>query len=309
MTHVKERSPARRFLDQIEIQSMVLPGILFMIIFSYIPMYGVLLAFKKYSLANPSIFNSPWVGLKYFKEFLLDENLMLILKNTLGMNIIGLIVGYPITIGFALLLNELVSTHFKRVVQTISYLPHFISWTVFSGIIIRMVAVDGGFINFYLLKLNLTSEPLFFLGDPKYFWGLNIISGMIKELGWSAIIYLAAIAGIDKELYEAATIDGAGRFQKMWHITLPSITGIIAIMIIFSISGILNSGFEQIYMIQNNLNYTASEVIDTYVYKLGMKDMRYSYSTAVGMLKSVVALILLIGANKLSKEMTGKRLF
>jgi putative aldouronate transport system permease protein len=305
----KESSPIQRFLKQIEIQSMVLPGILFLIIFSYIPMYGVLIAFKKYNIGNPDIIHAPWTGLKYFREFLTDENLPLILRNTLGMNMIGLAVGFPVTIAFALLLNELASSRFKKLVQTISYLPHFISWAVFAGIIMRMLAVDGGVVNDYLTKLDLVKEPVFFMGETKYFWGISIISGMIKELGWSAIIYLAAITGIDQEMYEAAIVDGAGRFRRMWHITLPSITGTIVILMVLSISGILNSGFEQIYMLQNNLNHGASEVIDTYVYKMGLGDMRYSYATAVGLMKSVVAVILLVGANKFSKLLTDKGIF
>ena len=304
-----KKSVFKRFMDQIEIQSMVLPGIIFLIVFCYIPMYGVLMAFKKYNITSTSIINAPWAGLKYFKEFLADENLYIIIKNTLGMNIIGLALGFPITIMFALMLNEITSSKFKRVVQTISYLPHFISWVVFSGIVMRLLAIDGGVINDYLLKFHLLSSPLFFLGEPKYFWGISISSGFIKELGWSAIIYLAAITGVDPELHEAAIIDGAGRFQRMRHITIPCITGTMMILLILSISGILNSGFDQIYMLQNNLNYTASEVIDTYVYKMGLGSMRYSYATAVGLLKSIIAVILLVGANKFSKMVTDKSLF
>jgi len=212
-----KKSVFKRFMDQIEIQSMVLPGIIFLIVFCYIPMYGVLMAFKKYNITSTSIINAPWAGLKYFKEFLVDENLYIIMKNTLGMNIIGLALGFPVTIMFALMLNEITSSKFKRVVQTISYLPHFISWVVFSGIVMRLLAIDGGVINDYLLKFHLLSSPLFFLGEPKYFWGISISSGFIKELGWSAIIYLAAITGVDPELHEAAIIDGAGRFQRMRH--------------------------------------------------------------------------------------------
>lgn len=299
----------QRFWKQIEIQSMVLPGILFLIIFSYVPMYGILMAFKKYTVASPSLISAPWAGLKYFKEFLTDENLLLILKNTLGMNIIGLIVGFPVTIIFALMLNEILNTRFKKIVQTISYLPHFISWAVFAGIIMRMMAVDGGVINYYLVKLNLVKEPVFFMAEPNYFWAIAIISGIVKEIGWSAIIYIAAITGVDSELYEAAIIDGAGRFKRMWYITLPSISGTIVILMVLSISGILNSGFEQIYMLQNGLNHSASEVIDTYVYKMGLGDMRYSYATAVGLMKSAVAVILLVSANKISNRIADKGLF
>jgi putative aldouronate transport system permease protein len=303
------KSLFKRFWQQIEIQSMVIPGIIFLIIFCYVPMYGILIAFKKYNIGSPNIISAPWAGLKYFKEFLIDENLPLILKNTLGMNLIGLLVGFPVIIIFALMLNEIINVKFKKIVQTISYLPHFISWAVFAGIIMRMLAVDGGVVNDYLMKFHFATEPVFFMAEPKYFWGISIIAGIIKEIGWSAIIYIAAITGVGYELYEAAIIDGAGRFKRMWHITLPSISGTIVILLVLSISGILNSGFEQIYMLQNGLNHSASEVIDTYVYKMGLGDMRYSYATAVGLMKSIIAVILLLSANKISKHLTDKGLF
>lgn len=305
----KQKSKLNEFFRQIEIQTMVWPGIIFLLIFSYIPMYGILMAFKKFSLGNPVILTAPWEGLKYFREFFKDENFFRIMKNTLGMNLIGLIISFPITITFALFLNELTGKFFKRITQTVSYLPHFISWVVYGGIVINILSTDAGFLNDIMMKLHLIKEPIFFLGETKYFWGVAITSNMIKELGWGAIIYLAAITGVDQEIHEAAVIDGAGRFKRMWYVTLPSISGTIVIMLILAISGILNSGFEQIYMLQNPLNVAASEVIDTYVYKMGLSSMRFSYATAVGLFKSVIAVILLLSANFASKKITDRGLF
>lgn len=305
----KRNGNLNKFLKQIELQTMVWPGIIFLIIFSYIPMYGILMAFKKFNLANPVIWSAKWEGLKYFKEFFQDENFFRIMKNTIGMNIIGLIISFPVTIIFALFLNEITGKNFKRITQTVSYLPHFISWVVYGGIVINILSTDSGVLNDALMRLHIIREPLFFLGEPKYFWGVAIISGLIKEMGWGAIIYLAAITGVDQEIHEAAVIDGAGRFNRMWHVTLPSISGTILIMLILAISGILNSGFDQIYMLQNTLNVSASEVIDTYVYKMGMSSMRFSYATAVGLFKSVIAVILLMSANFISKKLTDKGLF
>ena len=305
----RHKSKFSEFLKQIEIQTMVWPGIIFLIIFSYIPMYGILMAFKRFNLGNPVILTAPWEGFKYFKEFFKDENFFRIMKNTLGMNVIGLIISFPLTITFALFLNELTNKFFKRITQTVSYLPHFISWVVYGGIVINILSTDAGVINDVMMKLNLIKEPIFFLGEPKYFWGVAISSGIIKELGWSAIIYLAAITGVDQEIHEAAVIDGAGRFQRMWYVTLPSISGTIVIMLILAISGMLNSGFDQIYMLQNPLNVSASEVIDTYVYKMGLSSMRFSYATAVGLFKSVIAVILLVSANFASKKIADRGLF
>lgn len=305
----KRNNNFHKFLNQIELQTMVWPGIIFLIIFSYVPMYGILMAFKKFNLARPVIWSAKWEGLKYFNEFFRDENFIRIMKNTLGMNIIGLLITFPITIIFALFLNEINGKNFKRLTQTVSYLPHFISWVVYGGIVINILSTDSGVLNDVLVRMNLIKEPMFFLGEPKYFWGVAITSKLIKELGWSAIIYLAAITGVDQEIHEAAVIDGAGRFKRMWHVTLPSISGTILIMLILSISGILNSGFDQIYMLQNSLNVSASEVIDTYVYKMGLSSMRFSYATAVGLFKSVIAVILLLSANYISVKTTDKGLF
>ncbi|NOU69395.1 ABC transporter permease subunit [Paenibacillus sp. LMG 31461] len=287
---------------------MVWPGVLFLLIFSYIPMYGILIAFKDYDLFL-GVSGSPWVGLEHFKEFFIDANFMNVLRNTLAMNILVLIFGFPAPIVFALFLNELTTARFKRFVQTISYLPHFVSWVIFGGLIMTVLSPSNGILNLLLQKLHIINEPLNFMGKPELFWFIMVGAEMLKGIGWGAIIYIAAIAGVDQELYEAAKIDGAGRFQRMWYITVPSIMGTIVIMLIFAVSSILNTGIEQMLVMQNPLNLDVSETIDTYVYKVGLQQMRYSYSTAVGLAKSLVALILLIGANQVTRKISGNSLF
>ncbi|TDT70459.1 carbohydrate ABC transporter membrane protein 1 (CUT1 family) [Hypnocyclicus thermotrophus] len=286
---------------------MVIPGIIWMIIFNYIPMYGIIIAFKNYTIIDT--FNSaPWVGLENFKEFFMDDNFFLVMKNTLGISVLKLIIGFPLPIAFAIMLNELYNSKLKKYVQTISYLPHFFSWVVLGGIMINWLS-QTGLMNKVLMGVGIIQEPIVFLAHPKYFWGISIISDIWKELGWNAIIYLAAIAGINPTLYEAAKIDGAGKMAQIWHITLPSIKGTITILFILAVSGILNTNFEQMLVLQNPLNLSASEVIDTFVYKMGLQSLRFSYATAVGLFKSVIAFILLVSANYTSKKINGKALF
>ncbi|MFD1136520.1 ABC transporter permease [Paenibacillus urinalis] len=297
----------KKFLRQKHIQTMALLGVVWMFIFNYIPMYGIIIAFKEYDIIG-SISEAPWVGLEHFREFLDDDSLRNVIRNTLGMSLLKLIIGFPLPILFALFLNELRSIKFKRTVQTISYLPHFLSWVVLGGILATWLS-DIGVINNILMALNIIDEPISYLAEPKYFWTIIIASDIWKELGWSAIIYLAAISSVSPEMYEAATIDGAGRFQKMWYVTLPSIKSTITILFILAVSGVLNSNFDQILVLRNSLNDSASNVIDYYVYQTGILSGRYSYSTAVGLIKSVIALILLLLANKVSKKINGTSLY
>jgi putative aldouronate transport system permease protein len=291
----------RRFIGQRYLQIMALLGVAWMFIFNYIPMYGVIIAFKDFNIVH-SISAAPWVGFDHFKAFLTDDSLLYVLKNTLGMSLIKLIIGFPLPILFALFLNELRSVRFKKVVQTISYLPHFLSWVILGGILTTWLA-DVGIVNDMLMSLHLISKPIRYLAEPTYIWSIIVSSDIWKELGWSAIIYLAAISSVSPELYEAATIDGASRFQQMFLVTLPMIKGTISILFILAISGILNSNFEQVFILKNQLNESASNVIDTYVYQVGIAQGRYSYSTAVGLLKSVIAFILLLAANSITKKL------
>ena len=307
----KKKNIFKRCLKQWELQTMIWPGLIVLIIFSYIPMYGVFIAFKNYNILNSnfiSIITAPWAGFKYFKEFFISFDIASVLGNTVAINVIGLIIGFPAPIIFALLLNEITKDKFKKVAQTVSYLPYFISWVVYGGLIINMLASDG-VVNGIFQRLDIIKDPVLYLGEPKYFWLIAVLTGIIKNIGWNAIIYLAAISGVDPELFEAAIIDGAGRFKRMWYITIPSISGTIVILLILSISGMLGSNFDQIWMLQNPLNVSTSEVIDTYTYKMGLGSMRFSYATAVGLFRSVISVILLVGANFVSKKLTERSLF
>ncbi|MDQ0343682.1 putative aldouronate transport system permease protein [Lederbergia wuyishanensis] len=304
----KNKSNWFNLKSQLEIQSMVLPSIIFLIIFAYIPMYGIVIAFKDYNLFQ-GISGSEWIGFTHFKEFFNDPLLGGVIRNTLVINGLNLLIGFPAPIIFALLLNEVTNKRFKSIVQSISYLPHFVSWVIFGGLVLTMLSPSNGIINYLLLQLGILDEAINFIGKENYFWFILVGSEMLKGLGWGAIIYIAAISGVDQELYEAAVIDGAGRFQKIWYITIPSIMGTVVIMFIFAVSAMLNTGIEQILVLQNPLNLSASETLDTYVYKTGLQQMRYSYSTAVGLAKSVIAVILLIIANYFSKKITDNSLF
>ncbi len=297
----------QKWWNQKYLQFMVIPGLIWMLVFNYMPMGGIVIAFKKFGITR-SIADAPSVGFKYFQDFFQDINFVDVMTNTLGISLLKLIIGFPIPIIFALLINEIRGIRFKKISQTISYLPHFLSWVVLGGILTTWLSKTG-VINDLLMTLNIIKEPVSFLGDPKAFWGIALISDIWKELGWSAIIYLAAIAGVDQQIYEAATVDGANKFQKIISITLPSITGTIALMLILQISGLLNSNFDQILILKNQVNVSRSQVIDTYVYQIGMSQGNYSYATAVGLFKSVIALFLLLVANKSSKKLLGRSLY
>ena len=300
----------KRLQKEKYIQIMALMGLLWMIIFNYMPMYGILVAFKRNyriidNLFSFSFLTSEWApmgGFGHFVSFVKDTEFLNILRNTLGISLLKLIIGFPLPIIFALLLNELRSEGFKRFVQTISYLPHFLSWVILGGIITTWLS-DTGFLNEILIKTGMIKEGITFLAYPQYFWGIVVISDIWKGLGWSSIIYLAAISSIDQEMYEAAELDGVGRFKKIWYITLPCIMGTITILFILAVGGLLNSNFDQILVLWNPLNSSRSNVIDIYTYHVAMRSMRFSYASAIGLFKSVVAFALLYGANKVTKKL------
>ncbi|MBP7480708.1 MAG: sugar ABC transporter permease, partial [Spirochaetaceae bacterium] len=287
-----------------------------MLVFNYAPMYGIIIAFKKnYRITVPlfslDFLKSEWAangGFFHFIQFFKDEEFVNIMTNTLGISLIKLFVNFPLPIVFALFLNEVRSQKFKKVVQTISYLPHFLSWVVLGGILTTWLSETGLF-NELLVKTGLIEQGKTYLAYPEYFWSIIILSDLWKELGWSAIIYLAAIAGIDQELYEAARIDGAGRMRQIFSITLPSISGTITILFILAVGGLFNSNFDQIFVLWNPLNSSRSNVIDIYTYNVAMRGMRYSYAAAIGLFKSVAAFILLFIANKVTKKINETSLF
>jgi putative aldouronate transport system permease protein len=295
---------------------MAVLGLIWMLIFNYMPMYGLLVAFKKNFRVTENLFSaaflaSPWAasgGFQHFIAFVRDPEFASILTNTLGISLLKLLIGFSLPIIFALFLNEVRPPRFKKTVQTISYLPHFLSWVVLGGILSTWLS-DTGFVNGALAKLVLIKEGITYLAYPKYFWFIVIASDIWKELGWSAIIYLAAIAGIDQDMSEAAELDGAGRFRRMWSITLPCIMGTITVLFILAVGGLLNSNFDQIFVLWNPLNSPRSTVIDIYTYNVAMRGMRFSYATAIGFFKSVVAFMLLFAANQVIKKTSDTSLF
>ncbi len=301
---------ARALRNQWQIQIMALAGVLFLVVFAYVPMFGLVLAFRNadYSVnLLRNIGSAPFVGLRFFKEFITDREFMGVLRNTVALNLLQLLINFPAPIIFAILLNEIGNLRFKKAIQTVTYFPYFLSWIVYGGIVISMLSMDTGVVNWMLVRSGIVRQPFHFMGSVAFFWPLIVITSLLKGLGWGSIIYLAAIAGVDPQLYEAATIDGARRFARIWHITLPSISGTILVFFILSISNLLNSSFDHIWIFQNVLNIDRSEVIDTYVFKVGISQMRFSYTTAVGLMKAVIALILLGGGNALSKRIARQR--
>ncbi|WP_152396139.1 ABC transporter permease [Paenibacillus guangzhouensis] len=297
-----QRSPLRRFIQQIDLQMMVIPGILLIIIFSYIPMYGVLMAFQDYSIFK-GFGASPWVGLKHFEMFFNSPEFFNVMRNTLIISLLKLCIGFPAPIILALMLNEVRHMLFKRVVQTITYLPHFMSWVIVAGIIMSLLSTDNGSVNILLQNLNLVDEPINFLSIPKLFWSILVTTNVWKEIGFGSIVYMAAIAGIDPHMYEAASMDGASKFKQIYLITLPSIMPVIIIFMILAIGNLLNAGFEDILLLGvNPVLREVSDVIETYVYRIGIQNSRYSYATAVGLFKAIISVGMLTIANYLARR-------
>ncbi|GIP55434.1 MULTISPECIES: ABC transporter permease [Paenibacillus] len=282
---------------------MSLPFVIWLFVFNYLPIWGWTMAFQNYK-PSKSFSEQKWVGMKNFVDLFQDERFYLVLRNTLAMSLMGLIFGFIVPIFFAVFLNELRGSIFKRTVQTVSYLPHFVSWVVVGGIITKMLSIDGGIVNELLLSLHIINEPIQFMAEGKWFWGIVTASDIWKETGWNAIIYLAAITGIDKELYEASRVDGAGRFRQIWNITLPGIRTTISVLLIMSIGHLIGIGFEKQFQLQNALVKDYSEVLDLYALNYGINISRFSYGTAISMFTSVVSIILLLTANGIMKKTT-----
>ena len=277
---------------------LFLPGALFFIIFKYIPMLGVVIAFQNY---NPfqGFLGSAFVGFTHFKNFFISPDFWMLLKNTLAISLLSLVFYFPLPIIVALFLNEVKSQGYKRVIQTLVYIPHFVSFVIVASLTYTLFNINNGIIH--ELLLHITGKSIYILASPQYFWGMIIGQSMWKETGYGTIIFLAALSGVDLELYEAAKVDGAGRWRLMWHITLPAIRGTIIIMLILRVGSVLNTGYEQIYLMSNDLNRSMAEVFDTYVYTKGIVQGQYSYSTAVGLFKSFVSMIMVLTANKIAK--------
>jgi putative aldouronate transport system permease protein len=303
----KEKTFLQKLSIQRQLVYMTAPLILYVILFSYVPVWGWTMAFQNFKPAR-SFLQQEWAGLRWFKFLFTDPGFMRVLRNTVAMSFINTALGYITAIVFALMLNELKNGLFKRAVQTISYLPHFLSWIIVTGLVATMLSVENGAVNDLLMFLGLIREPILYLSEPKYFWGIIGITYVWKEVGWNTIIYLAAMAGIDPALYEAAEIDGCNRYHKMWYITLPGIKPTIVIMMIMSIGHILDAGFEMQYLLKNGLIQDVAETIDIYVIKYGLESFNYSLATAAGMFKNVVNISLIFFANALARRIGEERL-
>jgi putative aldouronate transport system permease protein len=298
----------KKVMTQKALIAMSFPFLIWLFIFKYIPLWGWSIAFQDFKPAL-GLLDQEWIGFEHFKFLFSDPQFYRVLRNTLGMSSINLVLGFVTAIGLALLLNELKAVKFKRVVQTISYLPHFISWVVAASIISYALSMENGIINIVLMKVGIIDEPLLWLGKGEWFWGILGASDVWKNVGWNTIIYLAAITMIDPEQYEAADIDGATRLQKIKHITLPSLKPTIIILLIMNLGYILESGFEAQYLLGNPLNLDYSENLDIYVLKYGISLGNFSLATAAGIFKTVVSFIFLFAANSIAKKFGQPRLF
>ena len=283
---------------------MLLPTIVYFIIFKYVPMVGLTMAFKDFKI-NAGIWDSPWVGLKHFEKAFASRTFIRALENTVVISSLKILVGFPMPIIFALLLNEVRNLKYKKIVQTVSYLPHFLSWVVVAGLLNQLLSPNNGAVNYILVNWLGRSKPMFFLGDNAYFRGTLIVSDIWKEVGWGSVLYIATIAGISPELYEAAVCDGATRFQRLCHVTLPSLLPTITVMLILRVGSVMDAGFDQVFNLYNSAVYKTGDIIDTYVYREGLGDMKYSFSTAVGLFKNAIGFVLVVGTNAVTKKING----
>ena len=288
-----------------QLHLMILPGLLFILIFKYMPLGGITIAFKEF-LPGKGIWGSPWVGLENFEYMLALPDTKRVMWKTLFIAAAKILINFPVPIIISILLNEVKNHRFKRSVQTIIYLPYFISWVILAGIIQDLFAKEG-LINQFLGIFG--AEPVFFLGNKYAFLGVLIGTDVWKNFGYNTVVYLAAITGIDETLYEAAKIDGANRFQQIWNVTLPGIAPIVVLMMILNLGNVLNAGFEQIFNLYNPLVYETADIIDTFVYRISLVEANYSLGTAVGLLKSVVSFILIVTSYKIANKYSDYTVF
>lgn len=279
---------------------LALPGLLFFFLFKYIPMGGIVISFQNYS-PFAGITGSEWVGLEHFQRFFSNPEFMLLFRNTMAINIMNLVLFFPLPILLSLLLNELRSVLYKRLVQSIVYMPHFLSWVIIAGLTFLLFAKGEGLVNKILESLGASRMDV--LTNPDTFWLMLTLQSIWKECGWGTILFLAAMAGIDPQVYEAAKIDGANRLHQMWHITLPGIRNVVIILLILRLGHMMDVGFEQVFLMYNGAVSEVAEVFDTYVYRVGIQQAQFSYSTAAGLFKSVVGLLMVVMANWIAKRM------
>ncbi|KRG15489.1 sugar ABC transporter permease [Virgibacillus soli] len=303
---MRKTSPWKKMKKHWQLYFLILLPLAFLISFKYVPMAGIVIAFKDYSVTK-GIMGSDWVGLKYFKYFFEGPNFVLLMKNTLGLSIYGLIVGFICPIILALALNEVKNARFKKLVQTVTYAPYFISTVIMVSIIILFLSPQSGLVNNILGVFGMKS--INFMGIPAYFKSIFVWSDVWQNTGYATIIYLAALSGVDTQLYEAAKVDGATRIQKIIHVDIPGIMPVIIVLLILNIGNIMALGFEKIYLLQNSLNISSSEVIATYVYKVGLLGANFSFAAAVGLFNSIINLILIVSANTISKKFSSSSLW
>ena len=312
--HAKHRSFSKAvrhfFADYFWLHLMVLPGLAFFILFKYVPMYGIIIAFKNYKGAGggyAGIASAPWIGLKNFQTFFSSLYAGRVFGNTIYISLLRLVFSFPAPILLALLINEIRKNWFKRTVQTITYMPYFLSWVVVAGLLNTLLSPDMGAIN--VLIKSLGGTPVYFLTSKNWFRPILVISEIWKSIGYGSIVYLAAITGIDQEQYEAARVDGATKMQQIIHITIPEISEIIAIMLILQIGRMFDDNFDQIYNLYSPSVYEVSDVFETYIYRNGIQSSKFSYSAAVGLVKSVIVLVMIIFSNRASKRLGAQGLF
>ncbi len=304
---MKDRITLRKIKKYKHKYLMLLPATIFVFVFFYMPIWGMLTAFFDYNPGIPLLENE-FVGFENFIRFFNDPNFFELVRNTVAISFLNIVFGTVFPITFAILLNELVWVKYKKVAQTISYLPHFISYVVVSNIVFVMLAPSGQ-INELLLNLNFIDEPINFMTEPNFFWWLIAFVNIWKEMGWSAIIYIAAIANIDMQLYEAAMVDGAGRFRRIFSITIPQIAPTIVVLLILAVPNLLNAGFDPSYLLGNAMVADYSEVIDTYIYRVGLNQAQYSYATAIGLIRQVIGLCLIFGTNAFARRVNDYSLY
>ncbi|MDF2716171.1 MAG: sugar transporter permease, partial [Paenibacillus sp.] len=295
------RALVRKLKLQRQLYLLLLPAVAYFVIFQYIPMYGLQIAFKDFH-APLGIAGSPWVGFEHFERFFRSYPFWTLIRNTIGLSLYGMALGFPVPIALALLLNQLNSRAYKRFVQTVTYAPHFVSTVVIVGMLTLFLSPRSGVINHWIVRLG--GDPVFFLGSPEWFKTLHVLSGVWQGAGWGAIVYLAALAGVDRGMHEAAIMDGASKLQRIRHIDIPSIMPTIVIVLLLQLGGIMSVGFEKTFLMQNSLNLDSSEVISTYVYKTGLLGMQYSFSAAVGLFDSAINFIVLVIVNRLARKLT-----
>lgn len=301
-TGVNKKSLGKKLMKYWPLYVMLIPCIIYYILLCYVPMGGIVLAFKDYSFKK-GIWGSPWVGFRYFKTFFSSYDCLRLIRNTLKIGFIKCILEFPFAIILALMLNEIRSMKFKRVSQTITYLPHFLSTVIIITMLQRILAPNIGVLNQIIGKLGGDSST-FFMMEAKYFFRLLFSMDLWRSIGWSSIIYLAAISGVDVSLYEAASIDGCSKLRKIWHITLPGIRGTIGLLFIMGVGGLLSSGFDQVWLLRTPGNMSVADTLDTFVVRIGLMGGQFGYATAVGLIQGIVGLVLVVGCNKLSKKFT-----